>query len=118
MPPFNESPDAPVIDNPQRSRFELALPPGQARAALAKEGVIALGELAQEFIGRRCARRRFDLCGTGLGSSVADVLAGAGGKQHGLLRHQANLSAQHLRIEAGNIHPLNANASSLRIIEP
>src|SRR6185312_6969530 len=95
----------------------LALSARQARAALAEEGVVALGQSAQELIRRRRTRRGLDFRIARPGTSVADILARARAEQHGLLRHQSDLPPQLLGIQARDIDAIDADAPLFRIVE-
>ncbi|MGH3972392.1 MAG: hypothetical protein ACRDS9_03575, partial [Pseudonocardiaceae bacterium] len=55
-------------------RDALALASGHARAQLASNGVIAVGQVGDELVGQRAARGVFDLRVGRVGSPEADVL--------------------------------------------
>ena len=85
-------------------------PPDSRAPRLAEEGVVTLGQLADELVGRRGARRRLDFRVAGVGPSVTDVLARAGAEDHGFLRHQADARAHRLRIGAGDVDAVDEDA--------
>jgi hypothetical protein len=71
-----------LLEDRAGDRDALALAARQARAALAQEGVVALGQLADELVRGRGLRGRLDLRIGGAGPAVADVLARGRAEQH------------------------------------
>ena len=92
--------DGRVLEDGARDGDALLLPARQPRAAFAEEGVVAFRQPADEFVGRRGARRGLDLRVAGAGPPITDVLARAGAEDHGFLRHEADVRAHRGRIGA------------------
>ena len=82
-----------VLQHGAGNRDALALAAREAHAALAQEGVVALGQGADEIVGKGGARRGLHLGVAGVGAAVADVLQRAGGKDHRVLRHHGDVLA-------------------------
>src|SRR5947207_5916128 len=86
--------DRGVADQRARDGDALALPARERGAALTDHGIVAVFQLADEFVRVRGARRGLDLLRGGPGFSVRDVLADRGAEQDRLLQHQADVAPQ------------------------
>ena len=71
----------------------LPLTARQPHAALAKEGFVAFRQGSQKVMREGGTRSSMNFVGGGIGPAVANVLEGAGRKDHRVLRHQADAVA-------------------------
>ena len=71
-------------------RDALLLPAGEAEAALADDGVVAVGQPGDDLVDLRGARRVLDLLVRRVGPGEAQVLAHGGVEEVGLLRDDAD----------------------------
>src|SRR5688572_31289374 len=76
-----EQQDRRVAQDRTRDRDPLTLTPGEPRAALAKERVVAVRKPSNELVGRGGDRGRLDLRVGGAWPAIADVLPCARGEQ-------------------------------------
>ena len=95
----------------------LALAAGQAHAALAQKGVIALGQCPDELVGEGGLGGGLHLVVAGFGAAVADVFQGAGGEHHAVLWHQADGRAQVVQAQRICRHAVQFDGALLRIIK-
>ena len=106
-----------VLQNGAGDADALALSAGQAHAAFAQIGVVALRQFADESV-RLCRAGGLDhLVVGGLGPAVADVVHRAGGKDDGVLRHQPDAPAQFGQTGVIGAHAVDAHRAVLRVIE-
>ena len=92
---FVEDEDRRIGEQRARDRQALALTAGEPRAALAEDGVVAVGQLADEAVRVRGARRRLDLrVGEPIGRAVGDVVSHRVVEQHRVLAHDSGQPAQ------------------------
>src|SRR5262245_6730235 len=96
----------------------LALPAGQARAALADDGIVALGQLEDEFMRASECRRRNDAVHRHRRIGERDVVAHRGVEQNILLQHHADLPTQPGNIDGGEIDTVDQHASALGHVKP
>src|SRR5438552_10858896 len=85
-----------------RDREQLALPLAQARAALAQDGVIALGQATNEIVGARELGRGQHLVVARLRTTVADVVHDRIAEQERVLQDDANLRAERARADVAH----------------
>ena len=105
-----EDEDARILQDGARDGDALLLPAGELHAALADERRVALGEARDEVVGVGGAGGGLDL-GVGRGAlSVADVLGDRAREEHRLLRDDADLTAQPLRIEIAQVAAVEEDA--------
>ena len=98
-----EDQDARVGDERPRDGDALALAARERVAALADDGVEALGQRVDELLGLGHARGAAHLLVGRLGAPVGDVLAHGGGEQERVLRHDADLAAQLVEAHAAHV---------------
>ena len=114
---FVEQQDGAVGEERTGDGDALALTAGQAHAALPQVGVVALRQLAHEFIRVSGVAGSAHVFRAGLGACIAHVLQHAGGEDHRLLRHQGDAAAHGLRVGGRERHAVEADAARLRIVE-
>ena len=106
-----------VLQDRPCDRDALALPAGEAHAALAQEAGIAFGQVANEAVRVRGARRRHDLVVARLRAAVADVLQRAGREDHAVLRHQADTLAQRGQVGLAHRHAVDGEQARLGVVK-
>src|SRR4051812_12416352 len=84
-----EDQDARVGEERARERDELALAEGEAEAALAELGVVAVLEEVDEIVGADRGGRSGDLVARRLGPAERDVVGNCAREEEALLRHDA-----------------------------
>ena len=78
--------------------------------------MVALGKLVDELVGKGGARGGAHLVIAGVGSAVADVLEGAAGEDHRVLRHGADARAQGLQVHLLDGHAVEHDLSGRRVV--
>ncbi len=94
-----------LVQNQERRVFEeraskrdaLRLPRAQPRAALADDGIVTLGQSANEFVGARALRRANHLFHRRVRAREPDVIGDRFVEQVGMLRHPRDLCAPRVR---------------------
>src|SRR5690606_23482007 len=112
-----EQQDRRILEQRAGDRDALALAAREARAALAEERVVTLGQRANELVGRSGAGRGLDLGVGRVRTPVADVLARARAEQHGVLRHEAYAAPHVLGIGLRDVDAVDQNAARIRVVE-
>ncbi len=102
-----------VADDGAGDRQELALAQREAGAALAEDGLVALGQPADELVGADEARGGHDPGERAVGRTHADVLGDGAGEQLHLLRHDADLRPVADRGEGGEVLAVEQHAAGL-----
>ena len=96
----------------------LALPAREGRPALADHRVVAVLQLANEFVRVRRPRRRRDLLQRRLGLAVGDVLADGGPEQQRLLQHDADVAPQRGALVLPQVAAVDQDGAALRLVQP
>ena len=86
-------------------------------SALANHGVIAVRHSVDELVGVRKFRGAHNFIVRGFGFPISDVLPDRGAKQQALLKHETDLTAQRLNLEAANIDTVDANFAGRQIVK-
>src|SRR6185437_16240089 len=98
-------------------RDALAFAAGQAVAALADAGAVAVVLLDDEVVGVGRPRRRHDVAEGGVGAGVGDVLGDRAVEEEGVLQHDADLIAQVAQAEFLQADSVDEYLSVVRVIE-
>jgi hypothetical protein len=107
---FVEQQQRRIFQQGARDRDALALAAGQAHAALAQEGAVALRQALDEFVGGGQFRRGDDFLVAGAGTAVADVFHRVGREDDGILRHDADRAAQRVQVEVADVDAVEGDA--------
>src|SRR5215813_21868 len=113
-----EDQDARIGDERTGDGETLALAAGQARAALADDGVVTIGKLEDEVMGAGHLRSVNGLFDRHRAVGERDVVAHRAVEQDALLRHHADLTAQPGWIDHADIDAVDQNPSTRRRVEP
>ena len=108
-----EDQDARVGEQGSGDGDALALASGKAGSLLAHHGVVALGQLADEFMGAGqlgCMNDGFERCGR---IDDGDVLAHAAVEEGVLLQDHAHLHSQLCRVDEADVDAVDQQASLL-----
>ena len=111
-----EQQDRRVLENRARDGDALALAAGELRALFADVGVVAVGELQDEVVSMRLARRRLDLVIGGAGLAERDVVADRAAKQKDILRNERDSVANRGETDVGEILSVDQDAAPARRI--
>ena len=98
-----EHEDRRVHEQRAGDRDPLALPAREREAALADDGVVALGHLADELVGAGRACRGDDVVERRVGPAVGDVVADRHREQERLVEHHADVVAQARQREVADV---------------
>src|SRR5262249_16159544 len=112
-----EDQNAWVGDERTGNGYALALATGEGGAALANDGVVAIGQLEDEFMRSRESCRRDDALHRHGRVGARDILAHRAVEQHVLLQDDADLAAQPGRVDHGEIHAVDQDTPALRNVE-
>jgi hypothetical protein len=112
-----EDEDRRVLDERARHRHALALAARQARASLAQDGVVALGQPRDEVVRVGGLRRRDDLVHRRVELAVANVVGDRAREQQRLLEDHADLVAQRLELEVADVVPVDRDPAALGVVE-
>ena len=96
----------------------LALTMRKRNAAFAKNRVVALRQRGDKLVRVGESRGGEDLLARRARRGAGDVVADAGGEQHVVLEHDADLRAQRFERELADVAPVNQQAPALRVVEP
>lgn len=114
---FIEDDDARVSDKGAGNGHTLALTAGEQTAAFTDECIVAMGHLVDEFAGtcqRCCPHHIFMGC---IGAGNADVFLDGAAKEHAVLQHYANLTAQPCRFDLRDVYAINQDAAGFWYVE-
>ena len=115
---FVEQQQRRVLQHRPRDRDALALAARQAHAALAEEGLVALGQGGDEVVREgRAWPRRCTSSSLASGPAVADVLHRVGREDHAVLRHDADARAQVVRATARRRRAVERTRARLDVVE-
>jgi len=95
----------------------LALSAGKAAAALAEDGVVALGELGDEIVGGGDFGGAFDLVARGLGVAEGDVGGDGVGEEEAFLEDDADVAAEVVEVEAAGVDAVDEHGAGGGIVE-
>ena len=95
----------------------LALAAAERHAALANDRVVAVRQLADEFMRLRRARAFFNLRPRRLRPTVGDVLSDRRAEQESLLKNHAHRPPQLRQVQLLRIHAVEQHASLRRVVE-
>ena len=98
-------------------RDPLALAAGQGQAALAHQGVVAVGQFPDELVGLGGPSRRLDLLGAGRRTAVGDVGGDGVGEQEAVLEDHADLRAQVGQPQRAHVHSADPQGSVVHVVE-
>jgi len=112
-----EHKDRRVADDGAGDGNTLALASGERHAALANNGVQALGQLLDELHGVGKLGGALDLLAGSIRLAVGDVLPEGPVEEHALLQDVADLLAKRLLLEAPDVDAVDANNAIARIVE-
>ena len=93
---------------------QLALPGGDAAAALVDVGVVAVGEFHDEGVGAHGPGRVLDLLARGLGPAQGDVVRHGAAEQEGLLGDHDDRSGAGPRCELAQVHAVEGQRTRRR----
>ena len=96
----------------------LPLAAGQARAALADHGLVAVGQRGDEAVGVGGARGGDQLGFRGVRAAETQVVLDGAVEQVGVLRDDRNHLAQRVGIERAQVAPADADRAPLRVVQP
>ncbi len=96
----------------------LPLPAGEPDSALANDGVIALRQPADEFVGIGRPGHGFQLGPGRLGPAHAQVVLDRAVEQIGILVHHGDLTANLIEGEIAQVAAADQYTSGLRVVEP
>src|ERR1051325_1843075 len=96
----------------------LALPAREGRPALADHRVVAVLQLADEFVRVRRPCRRLDLGERRRGLAVGDVLADGGAEQERLLQHDPDVAPQRGALVLPQVAAVDQDGAALRLRPP
>ena len=91
---------------------------GKISACLLQEGLITLGQLADEEIRVAHMRRSLYLLHISFHIGVLDVGLHRIGKQHGILQHDCRVATQFIPADIPNVHAVNEDLAGIDIVEP
>ena len=114
---FVENEDARLGQQSARDGEALPLAAGELDAALADNGVVALGKAFGELIHARGTAGKEELLITGIGAREQDVLADGAVEEKRLLQHYAQLRAEGVQVDRGQIHIINQHPARRRRVE-
>src|SRR5215472_3415146 len=115
---FVEDQDARVGNERARDGQTLALAAREAGAALAHDGVVAIGELKDEIMGAGHLRGSNDLFNRHRAVCQRDIVAHRAIEQDALLQHHADLAAQPGWIDHAEINAVDQNPPALGDVKP
>ncbi len=95
----------------------LNLPAGEAHAAFADYGLIAVRQLADEIVRVGHGGGGVDLLAGGIAPAIEDILPDGAGEEHRLLRHDADGAAQRFERRLADVLPVDENAPLLHVVE-
>lgn len=95
----------------------LALAAGEVGAALVEGGVVAVGQILDEFVGSGHARGKHDFLERGRGFGGGDVLADGAFEQKAFLEHDADGAAQVGQVEIPHVGAVQGDASLLQRVQ-
>ena len=107
-----------VAQDRTRNGDALLLPPRQHHAPLAHIGVIAFGQVHDEFMRGGGFGGSFDLCIRRVRATKADVVARGGGKDDRVLRHQRDMTTEGIAHQRCQRHTVQTHLARLRIVKP
>src|SRR5690348_6687020 len=109
---FVEDEDGGILEQGASNGNALALPAGQANAALADHGFVAFGQSFDEVVGQGCLGGfHYTLLGNS-GLAVGDVVAHRVVEEHGFLGHDADLRTQRRNGQVAHVLAINQQAAS------
>ena len=114
---FVEEEQRRVLQHRPGDRDPLALPAREADAALAEEGLVALGQGGDEVVRVGGGRGGDHLGVAGRGPAVADVLHRVGREDHAVLRDDADPRAQRLEGDALDPGAVDPHRARLDVVE-
>ena len=114
---FVEQQQRGVAQDRAGDRDALALAAGQAHAAFAHFGLVAVVERADEVVRLGGAGRFAHFLVAGAFAAEADVVGGAAAEDHGFLRHQRDRAAQVIQGHRAQVDAIDADGAALRIVE-
>ena len=117
-----EQQDRRVLQHHARDRDALALAARQLDAALADVRVVAvpavrIGQALDELVRLGAPRSRHHLRIVGVRAAVEDVVAHRAMQQRGVLRDHADLRAQAVLRDVGDVLPVDQDAAALDVVE-
>jgi len=109
--------DLGVLHDGPRDRNALLLPPAHLGAALPAQRGVPRGQLRNEAVRVGGLGGGHDLLLRRVGLAVQDVLPDAGGEQHRLLAHEADLLAVPLQVQAADVHAVEPDGAREGVVE-
>ena len=113
-----EHQDRRVPQHGARDRHALLLAAREAVAALADDGLVAVGKRGDQLVDLRGPRRLLDLLVGGVGLREAEVLAHGRVEEIGLLRDDADRRGERLEGQLANVDPVDRDRALGRVVEP
>ncbi len=113
-----EHQDRRVGDERPGQRDALALAAGQGKSLLADDGVVAVRQFEDEFLGLGGTGRGDDLCVRGVGPAVGDVVRHGVGEQEALFQYQADRGAQRVDRDVADVVPADPDRAGPHVVEP
>ena len=100
-----------ILQDGARDRNALALAARQAHASLPQKGVVALGQGADELVGKGGFGSGHHFIRAGFRLAVADVFQRAAGENYRVLRHDADAPAQVVQRQRPDVGAVQADGS-------
>ena len=114
---FIQYKDARIMQNGAGDGDALALAGGESCAAFSGNGVIAVGEVHDEFVGIRCAGGGDDLLQVGGPVALGNIVGDGAAKEKRFLRNDADLVAQVLQPNISQRRIIDKYFALVRLIE-
>ena len=112
-----EHEDRGVVEQGAGKRHPLALAAGEAEATFTHQRVVAAGQRLDERVRPRRAGGGDDLCVTGVGPRVGDVVAYRLREQEALLERDPDMAAQRGQRHVDDVVAVDPDRAGLRVVE-
>ena len=114
---FVQHQDARIFENDPRQGNALLFTAAQAVAALADDGIVAIGQPHDEIMNVGGAGRRFKFGLGGIQAGIQQVGADGIVEQVRFLGHHADLRAERIERDLAQIHAVQQNAPAGRVVQ-